>query len=88
MHFGKNLGENLRTDGTIQFHPPLPSHPIQAGLCAVPSNCDVVLNGSNRPVIAGCAVFASSFAISPSLIGLNFSTASNACSSRSIDSIR
>ena len=59
-------------------------HPIHSGCCAVPSKCDVVLNGSNLPVMAACLVLSSSVAISASLMGLKVRAASNAWSSRSI----
>jgi len=54
------------------------AYPIHSGCCAVPSNRDPVLNGSNLPVSAASRVFAVNAAISCLLSGLNVRAASNA----------
>jgi hypothetical protein len=56
----------------------LVAHPSHSGWRAVPSKPALVLNRSYWPVAASGAVFASSDAISTSLIALNVRTASSA----------
>src|SRR5664280_908364 len=54
------------------------SSPSHSGFWAVPSNMDVVLNGSKSPRAAASAVFDSKDRTSSSLIGRNVRTASHA----------
>ncbi len=54
------------------------SSPIHSGYRAVPSNFDVVLNGSNSPRTAAVAVFDSKECTSSSIIGINVRTVSHA----------